>query len=128
MRKTYIAYFMTASAIILAICGIGLIFASEEVGNRLFGVTTNYLPISLCGGAMFSFGAMNWVARRSVLGGIYGRAVVAGNQAHFFIGSMILLRAAFNADFPWPTVVLLCLYALHALMFSYLMFWSSGLD
>ena len=45
----------------------------------------------LLGAALLGFAAANWLARRSMLGGIYGRAVVAGNAAFAFIGALSLL-------------------------------------
>ena len=119
---------VTTSAVVLATCGIGLIFGSGEVSKSLFGDSSNSMPVSLWGGAMLGFGAMNWVARHSILGGIYGRAVVVGNQVHFFVGTMILLRLTLTTDRPWPFVATFCVYLLHAVLFSYLMFGASGID
>ncbi|MGE0104429.1 MAG: hypothetical protein AB7H86_20070 [Blastocatellales bacterium] len=128
MQKNTAKYFVTASAIILAICGLIMIFSASELSATLFDDKSGSLPIELWGSAIIGFAAMNWIARHSILGGIYGRAVVAGNQVHFFIGSMIMLRVLVNGGVAIPIGILFIIYALHALLFSYLMFWSSGID
>lgn len=43
--------------------------------------------------SLLGFAAANWTARASILGGIYGRAVVVGNQMFSFVGTLVLLQA-----------------------------------
>jgi len=128
MHKKTIKYLVSASSLILAICGLSMVFGPEEFAIRFFDRPSGTLPIALWGSAMIGFAAMNWIARHSILGGIYGRAVVVGNQTHFFIGAMILLKSVLGAGFVLPMVILFSVYALNALLFSYLMFWASGLE
>jgi hypothetical protein len=128
MKRRTTKWLVSVSAVLLGLCGVALIFAPVEVGE-LLGIGLNgFLPISLWGGALLGFGLMNWIARHSVFGGIYGRAVVVGNQAHAFVGALVLARIAFQADLSWPIGVLLAVYLFHALLFSYLMFGASGLE
>lgn len=77
---------------------------------------------SLLGAAMVSMGLMNWIARNSALGGIYGRTVVSGNQAHFVIGSLILLKHGAAAGGTGAYWVLTAFYASGAIYFSSLLF------
>ncbi len=75
----------------------------------------------LVGAALLGFGVMGWTARGLVLGGIYGRAVVAGLQAFTFVATLVLLSSR-----P-PTValaywLLLGVLALGAVLFSILLF------
>lgn len=47
--------------------------------------------IQLLGTAFIGFAATNWMVRHSPVGGIYGRAVVMGNQSFAFIGAVVLI-------------------------------------
>ena len=88
----FVPTLIAAYAALLALCGGALLFAPSEVGALVSGreVGTPVL-VQLLGAALLGFAAADWVARRSVLGGIYGRAVVAGNLAFAFIGALTLL-------------------------------------
>jgi hypothetical protein len=52
---------------------------------------TQLLAASLVG-----FGAMNWMARASSIGGIYGRAIVVGNLGMFAISALSAIRVFFD--------------------------------
>jgi hypothetical protein len=83
-----------ASALLLAALGTILLFAADAVDGRLF-VTSAPRPLTaLLGVALIAFGVMNWTAKGSILGGIYGRAIVVGNQTHFLGGMLVLLTSA----------------------------------
>lgn len=117
---------VTTSAIGMAILGAALIFAPAEIGT-LFVSTPQVVLLQLLGAALFGFAVMNWTARGSALGGIYGRAVVAGNQAHFLIGALLLLssRAGYGAHAAYWALA--AFYIAGAAFFTYLLFFSSGL-
>ena len=70
---------------------------------------------------------MNWTARGSVLGGIYGRAVVAGNQTHLTVGAILLVKHGFVAGGSPAYWILTGVYVLGAGLFLHLFFFSSGL-
>jgi hypothetical protein len=76
----------------------------------------------LLGGALLGFAVMNWIARGSTLGGIYGRAVVAGNQMHFTVAGLALLKHVFSHGGPPALWILAVIYALGAALFLNLMF------
>jgi hypothetical protein len=84
--------------------------------------------VQLLGAALLGFGAMNWIARGAALGGIYGRAVVMGNQTHLMIGALLLVRGGIDDQARSATYwVLTGLYVLGTALFGYLAFFSSGL-
>jgi len=116
---------VTLSALGLLVVGGLLLIAREEVGAALVPHDAGSPLISLLGGALVGFGAMNWIARRSALGGIYGRAVVVGNQVHFVVGSLVLLRHGFSMGGSPMYWVIAGLYILGAALFSFLLF-SAG--
>jgi hypothetical protein len=119
---------VTVSALCLAILGAMLLFAPDEVSGALLGAAGGHALVQLLGAALLGFGAMNWIARGAALGGIYGRAVVAGNQTHLMIGALLLVKHGVDVGALRPTYwVLTGLYVLGAVLFGYLTFFSSGL-
>lgn len=118
----------TVSALCLGIAGAALLFAPHEAGDMLMPGSSRPVLVQLIGAALLGFGVANWTARGAALGGIYGRAVVAGNQMHFMIGALVLLTHGRDAAAPHPAFwVFTILYVIGAAYFSYLMFFSSGL-
>ncbi len=116
------------SALCLATFGAMLMFAPEEVSGVLMLGAGGGPLAQLLGAALLGFGVMNWIARGAVLGGIYGRAVVAGNQTHLTIGALLLLKRGVDVGASHPAYwVLTGLYVLGAGLFGYLTFFSSGI-
>ena len=68
-----------------------LLFAPETVGSEPPVVA------QLVGAAFLGFASLTWTARGLVLGGIYGRAVVAGNQTFAVVGALVLGRHLLDA-------------------------------
>jgi len=89
---------MTASAVVYGLFGAVLLFLSKEVLALDATATNARLIAQLLGAAMLGMAAMNWIARGSILGGIYGRAILAGNFTYTFISLLISLRAWFAAS------------------------------
>lgn len=119
---------VAASALCFALLGALLLFAPEEIGAALTAESRDPVMTQLLGAALLGFGAMNWLARGSALGGIYGRAVVAGNQTHLVIGALMLVKRGVAGGVDHAAYwVLTGLYVLGALFFIYLTFFSSGL-
>jgi hypothetical protein len=124
VRKT-----ITATAVVFAVFGLLLLFAAEDLSGLLGPEPTNHPLQQLLGAALLGFAAMNWIARAAALGGIYGRAVVAGNQTHLTIGAMLLLKRGVDTANTEPWIwALAILYALGAAYFSYLMFFHTGIE
>jgi len=113
---------VSAAALFLAAMGAALLFAGTEVADAVFRRPDVEPLASLLGGALLGFGAMNWIARRSILGGIYGKAVVVGNHWHFVVGAIVLLKHGAAAGGSAGFWILTCAYVLGAGLFSYLLF------
>lgn len=116
--------FMEATALVLGVVALALIFAPEVVLARVaaepFGAAS--LLAQLYGAALFGLALTAWFARTMLLGGIYGKAVVAGGFGHSLVGVFALLhavRASSGSGFLWGACVI---YAALALGFGYLMF------
>jgi hypothetical protein len=85
-----------SSAALLLAGGLALLFAPDAVLPRLSpGFPTTALWMAqLLGAAWLGLAALNWINRRVVLGGVYGRPVVFANLIHYFIGALVLIKAA----------------------------------
>lgn len=116
------------SALCFAAIGVLLLFAPAEVSGLSIPGAGGGPLVQLLGAALLGFGAMNWVARGSALGGIYGRAVVAGNQTHLTIGAILLVKHGFAAGGSLAYWILTAVYVLGAGLFLYLFFFSSGVQ
>ena len=113
---------VTGFAAGLLALGLAFLFAPQEMCALVFGRDAVEPLGSMLAASLVGFGLMDWIARRSALGGIYGRTVVASNQAHFIIGALTLLRhgAALGGSAAYWVVT--TFYALGAAYFSYLLF------
>lgn len=120
--RARIGWAVTAAALSLTAMGAALLFAGKEVGDAVFRRPDVEPLASLLGGALVGFGVMNWIARRSTLGGIYGRAVVIGNHWHFVVGAIVLLKDGVVAGGSVGYWILTSVYVLGAGLFSYLLF------
>jgi hypothetical protein len=119
---------MTVSAVGLAVLGALLLFAPEDMSGLLVREAGEGALVQLLGAALLGFGATHWIARGAALGGIYGRAVVAGSQTHLTIGALLLVkRGADVGALPPAYWLLTVVYILGAGLFGYLTFFSSGL-
>ena len=124
--KRLVGSAVALSALCFAAIGVLLLFAPEEVGGTLITRAGDGPLVQLLGAALIGFGAMNWTARGSLLGGIYGRAVVAGNQTHLTVGALLLLKHGLVAGGSPAYWILAGVYVLGAGLFLYL-FFSSGI-
>ena len=89
------------SAALLAFCGLALLFAADEILPRHL---PGYPPAEfwfgqLLAAACLSLAVLNWMSRRTLLGGIYGRPVVAANATGYLIAAITLLKPTLAGDF-----------------------------
>lgn len=119
---------VTLSALGLAGAGAGLLFAPDEASSMLAPGSGGSILVQLLGAALLGWGASTWMVRGTLVGGIYGRAIVAGNQMHLTAGALLLVKYGLETDAAHPAYwVLTVLYVLGAVFFNYLIFFSSGL-
>ncbi len=114
---------MILSALFLALAGVGLMFFPQEI-SACIGIGSNkyfFLIIQILGGLYFGFAMINWMAKGTLIGGIYNRPLVIGNLAHFFIGGIALVKTIL-ADANMPVVIwtLAAIYVLFAIVFGIL--------
>jgi hypothetical protein len=114
---------MTASALVLALLGISASFAPQELAGvaGLASTETLAVLIQLTGALYLSMAMANWMARESLIGGIYGRPLAVANVLHFTMGALALSRHLPGAT--W-LVALTAIYAVFALAFGAILFTS----
>ena len=82
------------SAALLLAGGLALRFAPDALLPALapgFPASAAWLG-QLLGAAWLGVAALDWLQRRTLLGGIYGRPVVFANLVLYFVGALALLR------------------------------------
>lgn len=116
---------VTLYAALLLAAGLALLFAPEVV----FPAAEAGAPLALAqllGAALLGFAAADWTARHALLGGIYGRAVVAGNQVFAFVGALVLLKdVPAEGGLAFWAVLLVLVFG--AVLFSVLLYRSPRL-
>jgi hypothetical protein len=117
---------MAASAIFMAVLGLAGTFLPQEILAWLTGSPSALLPlvIQLAGALYFAFAMLNWMAKDSVIGGIYNRPLAMGNLLHFMVGGMALLRGAATKGAPSGVMVIGVVYAVLAIAFGRIVFTS----
>lgn len=104
--------------------GFTLLFMPQELLalNESAAAPHAALLAQFLGAALLGFAAMNWMARGSILGGIYGRAVMNGNFTFAFISALLTIRPLLAPSPPlWLWIYGVVSVAL-AVAFGYLMF------
>lgn len=116
---------MIATAIYFGIVGFGLTFLPEGIAE-FFGGETNVtliLALQILGALYLGFGMMNWMAKNSMIGGIYSRALVLGNLLHFLVSAFALLKVvgAYSGNQYVVIITISILYSIFTLCFGYLL-------
>jgi hypothetical protein len=115
--------FMTGSAAILGLAALALIFGSDVVLAAAGAPVTAAAVViaQLYGAALAGLATASWVSRNALLGGIFGRAVVAGGATHGLIGALTLGRELFvRHGFPVTPVACVALVAYASLACGFL--------
>jgi hypothetical protein len=114
---------LTASALFMGATGIAGSFLPHEILRAAGIAPTGMLPllVQLLAALLFAFAMVNWLARGSLIGGIYNRPILVGNVAHFTIGALALAKATMAGE---GNVVLTIVYAAFAIGFGMLLFRS----
>lgn len=115
---------MTVSAAFLAALGVTASFLPREM-LVYAGAPPAWFPelmIQCAGAGFIAFAVLNWSARGSMLGGIYGRPIALGNFAQFAIGAITLLKNLSNVRDHPVLVIVTAAYALLAIWFGAVLF------
>jgi hypothetical protein len=114
---------MTSSAIFLGVIGILLSFLPSEIitylGVEPTIITTLFLKI--LSALYLGFGILNWMAKGSIIGGIYNRPIVIGNLMHFGVGAIALIKIVSHIETHSEIIIsLTVLYVIFTILFTYI--------
>ena len=112
---------MTASAILLAVAGISLSFFPNEIAKYigLDASKTSQLVMQALGALYFGFGILNWMAKGSIIGGIYNKPLVVANLSHFMIGGLAMIKGLMSiSNPPYQLIILTVVYTIFGILFG----------
>ena len=113
---------MISSTVFLGIFGVGLTFLPNEVISSI-SIAPNpisTLSFQLLGAIYLGFAMLNWMAKESVLGGIYNKPIALGNFMHFGGGALALIKIISEIQIHLEIVILLTIvYTIFAVLFGY---------
>src|SRR4051812_44354137 len=91
---------LLSSAVVMAVCGVSLQFAPQEILARFGADTSGIFPLvlQLVGALYLGFAMMNYTAREANIGGIYSRPLAIGNLTHFIVGALALIKYAVRSQ------------------------------
>ena len=113
---------MISSCIFLGALGITFTFIPDEIISSL-SVTPNpisTLSLQLLGALYLGFAMLNWIAKGSLIGGIYNRPIAIGNFMHFAVGALALIKIITKIHAHSEIVIsLTAVYSIFAILFGY---------
>jgi len=113
---------MTSSALFCAIIGILLSFLPNEIAEYLNVELTiiTILFLKILSALYLGFGILNWMAKGTLIGGIYNRPIAIGNLMHFGVGAIALVKVISNIQTHSEIIIFLTVfYVIFALLFAY---------
>lgn len=121
---------MIASSLFLYLAGIFAIFAPPEF-FAMFGfgdvISEPMIVLRMAGAVYVSLAVVNWIAKNSAIGGIYGRPISMGNLTHFTVGTLTIARFLLDNGLHLPMLIVMIVYIVFAVIFAWLVFFSTGL-
>ena len=101
---------MVLSSIFMFVSGLAFTFFPQEFLETFKQPASPILLLilQLIGALYLGFGMLNWMAKNSLMGGIYSRPVAMGNFMHFLIAGLALVKAAPGQEIPqiWGLTVI----------------------
>ena len=117
---------LMATAAVAAVCGAALLFAPEEIlralGGGALAPPAASFALQICGGALFGFAMLNWMARGTRVGGIYARPLALANFLQWGSGAVTWSHLWRAGAHPALVVAATTAWLLCALAFAYLLF------
>jgi hypothetical protein len=114
---------MIFSALFMAALGLAATFMPQEIVASLGGGSrTIPLLVQILGALYLGFAMLNWMAKESLIGGIYARPVSMGNFLHFTVGAITLVKAVAVGERAILILVCAAIYAVFAVGFGAVVF------
>ena len=114
---------MTSSALLLAGLGILLSFLPNEILEYLKIVpnTITILFLKILSAFYLGFGILNWMAKGTLIGGIYNKSIAIGNLMHFGVGAIALVKVVSDIQIHSEIFIsLTAVYVIFAILFAYI--------
>jgi hypothetical protein len=120
MRELRINRLLAASGAVYMVCGVGLLFAPQEIAEAAGGEPGRALTalLQVLGSALFGFAMLNWANRYARTEGVLGRPLVLANFAHAGSAALLTAKAAALPPRSTPLVVAAVVYGLLAIGFG----------
>lgn len=115
---------MTASALFMALLGIGASFFPGEILTYFDAPSEGVVVVlaKIVGALYVGFALLNWMARGNLIGGIYSRPVALGNFVHFLAAAIVLSRRLISTPHTSEFAVGAIAHAIFAGCFGYIIF------
>ncbi|MEP7163617.1 MAG: hypothetical protein ABI741_02930 [Ferruginibacter sp.] len=115
---------MISSAVILGGLGLAATFFPQEILNNAGIDPAGYasLFVQVTGALYIGFAIMNWMAKATIIGGIYSKPVAMGNFTHFFIAALALIKALQTHHDMMLIWIITVVYVVFALLFAWVAF------
>lgn len=126
MQLRWTKYVVSLSSFILFLAGLTAFFIPGQLASFVGEENTPELLIQLYGASLLGFGFANWNIRHSLVGGIYGRAIVTGNRIQFLAGTGILLGFVLGGQIKTGILAAFAIYILLATGYAAVLF-SGGI-
>ena len=66
------------------------------------------------------FGILNWMAKGTLIGGIYNKPIAIGNLMHFGVGAIALIKVISSIQTHTGIIIVLtAIYLIFAILFAY---------
>ncbi|WKV10606.1 hypothetical protein [Marivirga harenae] len=115
---------MISSCIFLGALGITFTFIPDEIISGLSATPNpiSILSLQLLGALYLGFTMLNWMAKGSLIGGIYNRPIAIGNFMHFAVGALALIKIITKIHTHSEIVISLTVaYSVFAILFGYVL-------
>ncbi|HEX3067775.1 MAG TPA: hypothetical protein VHX14_04310 [Thermoanaerobaculia bacterium] len=115
---------MASSAVVMGALGVAATFLPQEIIASLGGGTGRTLPllVQVLGALYLGFAMLNWMAKESLIGGIYSRPVSMGNFLHFAIAGVALIKAVAAGERAATVLGCTAIYVVFAIAFGTVVF------
>tara|TARA_R110001632_G_scaffold83349_1_gene184543 strand:+ start:12295 stop:12675 length:381 start_codon:yes stop_codon:yes gene_type:complete len=114
---------MTSSALFLGVLGILISFFPNEIVDYL-NIESNTITIlflKIMSGLYLGFGILNWMAKGTLIGGIYNKPIAIGNLMHFGVGTIALAKVVTTVEIHSEIIIsITVVYAVFAMFFAYI--------
>lgn len=91
---------MTANALFMGGLGLLISFFPQEI-MQLMKAQENALSLlilQLLSAFYLAFGILNWMSKRSAIGGIYAKPLATANLVHYAIGALAFMKVVSNIE------------------------------